>query len=110
MATSTAVRSRTVPPRPGAAPGVAARSSSSRATMERVLIHLALIVAVVICAAPFFYVIAASLKDQGSLFHYPPVWAQIPPSLENYQRLLFESGFPRWMVNTLVVATTVTTA
>jgi ABC-type glycerol-3-phosphate transport system permease component len=63
----------------------------------------------VTCAAPFFYVIAASLKDQGSLFHYPPVWVQVPPYLGNYQRLLFDSGFPRWMLNTLIVATSVTT-
>src|SRR5215211_5829372 len=108
MATSTVVRSRSVPPRTGATPGAAARSASPQATMERVLTHLALIVAAVICAAPFFYVIAASLKDQGSLFHYPPVWVQIPPYTGNYERLLFDSGFPRWMVNTLFVASTVT--
>jgi ABC-type glycerol-3-phosphate transport system permease component len=88
----------------------AARAAQRRVTMERTLTHLVLIAAAVACAAPFFYVIAASLKDQGALFHYPPVWVQIPPSLENYQRLLFESGFPRWMLNTLIVATTVTTA
>jgi multiple sugar transport system permease protein len=88
----------------------AARAAHQRVTMERTLTHLVLIAAAAACAAPFFYVIAASLKDQGALFHYPPVWVQIPPSLENYQRLLFESGFPRWMLNTLIVATTVTTA
>ena len=85
----------------------AARAAHQRVTMERTLTHLVLIAAAAACAAPFFYVIAASLKDQGALFHYPPVWVQIPPSLENYQRLLFESGFPRWMLNTLIVATTV---
>jgi multiple sugar transport system permease protein len=107
MAASTAVRSRTIPPRTGAA-HEATRSALWRATMERVLTHLALIVVAVICAAPFFYVIAASLKDQGSLFHYPPVWVQIPPYTGNYERLLFDSGFPRWMLNTLFVASTVT--
>ena len=91
----------------GAAPA-AARSARQRARIERTLTHLALIAAAVVCAAPFFYVIAASLKDQGSLFHYPPVWVQIPPSFENYERLLFDSGFPRWMLNTLFVATSVT--
>ena len=33
---------------------------------------------------------------------------QIPPYTGNYERLLFDSGFPRWMLNTLIVATTVT--
>src|SRR3954468_14666032 len=108
MAASSAVR-----PRGKSTLGIApdaARAAQRRVTMERTLTHLVLIAAPLACAAPFFYVIAASLKDQGALFHYPPVWVQIPPSLENYQRLLFESGFPRWMLNTLIVATTVTTA
>jgi ABC-type glycerol-3-phosphate transport system permease component len=108
MAASSALRSRGKTPT-GIAPD-AARAAQRRVTMERTLTHLVLIAAAVACAAPFFYVIAASLKDQGALFHYPPVWVQIPPSLENYQRLLFESGFPRWMLNTLIVATSVTTA
>ena len=108
MATSSAVR-----PRGKSTTGVvpdAARAAQRRATMERTLTHVVLIAAAVACAAPFFYVLAASLKDQGALFHYPPVWVQVPPSVENYQRLLFESGFPRWMLNTLTVATSVTTA
>ena len=108
MAASSALRPRGKTTT-GSAPD-AARAAQRRVMMERTLTHLVLIAAAVACAAPFFYVIAASLKDQGALFHYPPVWVQIPPSLENYQRLLFGSGFPRWMLNTLVVATTVTTA
>jgi len=60
-------------------------------------------------SAPFFYVITTSLKDSGSLFHYPPQWLPIPPYLGNYQKLIFDSGFPRWMANTLFVASAVTT-
>ena len=82
--------------------------AQQRATWERVLTHAVLILTAVSCAAPFLYVIAASLKDQGALFQYPPVWIQNPPYLGNYQRLLFDSGFPRWMLNTIFVATTVT--
>ena len=88
MAASSALRPRaktTI----GVAPD-AAHAAQRRVTMERTLTHVVLIAAAVACAAPFFYVIAASLKDQGALFHYPPVWVQIPPSLENYQRLLFD--------------------
>jgi ABC-type glycerol-3-phosphate transport system permease component len=107
MASSSALRSRAIPARPAASAG-AARAAERRTTIERVVTHLLLIAAGVICAAPFFYVIAASLKDAGSLFQYPPVWVQIPPYLGNYQRLIFESGFPRWMLNTLIVATCVT--
>jgi ABC-type glycerol-3-phosphate transport system permease component len=85
-----------------------AAPTNQRATWERFLTHLILILAAICCAAPFLYVIAASLKDQGALFQYPPVWVQIPPYWGNYQRLIFDSGFPRWMLNTIFVATTVT--
>lgn len=70
--------------------------------------HAALIAVSLICAAPFFYVISASLKDAGSLFQYPPKWVQVPPYLGNYRRLLSDTDFPRWMLNTLIVACSVT--
>jgi ABC-type glycerol-3-phosphate transport system permease component len=80
-----------------------------RTTWERVLTHGMLILVAIICTAPFFYVIAASFKDAGSIFSYPPVWVQLPPYFGNYSRLLFDTGFPRWMLNTLIVAGAVTT-
>ncbi len=102
-----------LPPQPGASSRQRAQAASvaraqQRVTWERLLTHLVLIVTAICCAAPFLYVIAASMKDQGALFQYPPVWVQTPPYLGNYQRLLFDSGFPRWMLNTVFVATTVT--
>jgi multiple sugar transport system permease protein len=72
------------------------------------LTHAALIAVSVALVVPFFYVIAASLKDSGSLFAYPPKWLPLPPFWGNYHRLLFETGFLRWMANTLIVATSVT--
>jgi ABC-type glycerol-3-phosphate transport system permease component len=107
MASSSVLRPRAISARPADSAG-AARAADRRTMVERAATHLLLIAAALICAAPFFYVIAASLKDAGSLFQYPPVWVQIPPYLGNYQRLIFESGFPRWMLNTLIVATCVT--
>jgi multiple sugar transport system permease protein len=70
--------------------------------------HAALIAVSVALVVPFFYVIAASLKDSGSLFAYPPKWLPLPPFWGNYRRLLFDTGFLRWMANTLIVAISVT--
>ena len=92
------------------APMAQAAHAQRQAMWTRWLTHLVLILAAVTCAAPFLYVIAASVKDQGALFQYPPVWVQMPPYPGNYERLLFDSGFPRWMANTIFVATTVTAA
>lgn len=109
MATTSVRRARAIPTASVTAPEEAARSWRRRATVRLGLTHLVLILAALICAAPFFYVIAASLKDAGSLFQYPPVWVQLPPYFGNYRRLLVDSDFPRWMLNTLIVASLVTT-
>jgi len=89
------------------------RSTRSRASgqptrLETAFSHGILIVVVITLVAPFYFVIAASLKDKGALFEYPPQWLPLPPFLGNYERLIFDSGFLRWMFNTLLVAGTVT--
>jgi multiple sugar transport system permease protein len=70
--------------------------------------HLTLIVVAFVLVAPFYYVILASFKNQTGLFEYPPKLLPIPPYLGNYEKLIFHTAFPRWMANTLFVATTVT--
>lgn len=107
MATLPTTRSRRLPVT-DETPAQAASSWRWRSRMRIGLTHALLIAIALLCAAPFFYVIAASFKDAGSLFQYPPVWVQIPPYFGNYRRLLVESDFPRWMLNTLFVASTVT--
>ena len=71
--------------------------------------HVVLAVVTFALVAPFYYVILASLKNGTEIFTYPPKLLPIPPYLGNYQKLLFDTGFPRWMFNTLFVAGTVTT-
>jgi ABC-type glycerol-3-phosphate transport system permease component len=105
MATSSAIQPRVLTSRETSRKS---EVGSRRSEVERALTHVVLFVVALVCAAPFFYVIAASLKDAGSLFQYPPVWVQIPPYTGNYERLLFDSGFPRWMLNTIFVASAVT--
>jgi multiple sugar transport system permease protein len=90
------------------APAGPAKPALWRRLAPRSATHAVLVVTCILLVTPFFFVIAASFKDSGSLFAYPPVWVQWPPYLGNYDRLLFHTGFPRWMFNTLFVATTVT--
>ncbi len=70
--------------------------------------HLLLALICFILVAPFYYVVLASLKDSTGIFQYPPKLIPIPPYFGNYERLLTDTAFPRWMLNTLFVATTVT--
>jgi multiple sugar transport system permease protein len=90
------------------APAGPAKPALWRRLTPRSATHAVLVITCILLVTPFFFVVAASFKDSGSLFAYPPVWVQWPPYLGNYDRLLFHTGFPRWMFNTLFVATTVT--
>jgi multiple sugar transport system permease protein len=66
------------------------------------------VVVALACSLPLFYILSTSLKDQQLLFTYPPNW--IPSHLfwGNYTGLLFNTPFLRWVLNTLVVAFSVT--
>lgn len=70
--------------------------------------HAFLIVITFVLVAPFYYVILASFKNSTEIFTYPPKLLPIPPFVGNYQKLLGDTGFLRWMFNTLFVAGTVT--
>jgi ABC-type glycerol-3-phosphate transport system permease component len=60
------------------------------------------------CSLPLFYILSTSLKEQQLLFTYPPNW--IPSHLYwgNFTGLLFDTPFLRWVLNTLIVAISVT--
>ncbi|WP_119274407.1 carbohydrate ABC transporter permease [Taklimakanibacter deserti] len=70
--------------------------------------HAVLGLVAFILVAPFYYVLLASLKDSTEIFSYPPKLLPIPLYLGNYRDLLWDTGFLRWMFNTLFVATSVT--
>lgn len=88
--------------------GGARRALSARRWPTRLLNHAVMILTVLLLAAPFYFIINASLKDSGGLFQFPPRWIPLPPYTGNYERLLFDSGFVRWTINTLIVAGSVT--
>jgi ABC-type glycerol-3-phosphate transport system permease component len=70
--------------------------------------YVIVILFALLCILPFFYILSASVKESQLLFQYPPQW--IPDHLYwgNYEHLLFDTPFPRWLLNTLVVAGSVT--
>ncbi|HXU58031.1 MAG TPA: carbohydrate ABC transporter permease [Verrucomicrobiae bacterium] len=81
------------------------RRNRRRAELAR---HLLLIVVTFLLVAPFYYVFLASLKNSTAIFSYPPSLLPIPLYLDNYHNLLWNTGFLRWMFNTLFVASSVT--
>jgi multiple sugar transport system permease protein len=95
---------------PGAASAIAAEHARSRRRrrLRGLGKHAFLIVVTFLLVAPFYYVILASFKNSTEIFTYPPKLLPIPPYVGNYQKLLGDTGFLRWMFNTLFVAGSVT--
>jgi ABC-type glycerol-3-phosphate transport system permease component len=85
-----------------------ARLGRRRRRLGELCRHLALAIITFILVAPFYYVVLASLKDSTAIFSYPPKLIPWPPYWDNYRRVLEDTNFARWMLNTLFVATSVT--
>jgi ABC-type glycerol-3-phosphate transport system permease component len=84
-------------------PGLlSARSAYTVAT------YAILIAAVVIAIFPFGYVVSTSLKSTMVLFAYPPDWLPNEPTLDNYRNLLDRYPFWRWLLNSFIVAGSIT--
>lgn len=72
----------------------------------KLLSYLLLTLGSVVMLFPFFWMLLTSLKPLGEIFNltlFPE-----SPTLENYREILFGSAFPRWFVNSLVVASITT--
>jgi arabinogalactan oligomer/maltooligosaccharide transport system permease protein len=74
-----------------------------RSVLASVLLHGTLLVAVLIALFPVIWVLLSSLKPAYAiqsthieLFNHP--------SLDNYRHVLFDTSFPRWFLNSVVVA------
>lgn len=85
-----------------------ARLRRRRRRLKEFARHCILALVAFILVAPFYYVLLASLKDSTEIFSYPPKLLPIPLYFGNYTDLLSNTGFLRWMFNTLFVATSVT--
>jgi ABC-type glycerol-3-phosphate transport system permease component len=84
-------------------PGImSSRSAYSIAT------YAVLIAAAVVALLPFGYVISTSFKSTMALFSYPPEWLPSEPTLDNYRNLIDRYPFWRWLLNSFIVAGSVT--
>jgi len=59
-------------------------------------------------AAPFLWMVLGSFKTQGELLRVPPTWWPDKPTTQNYRDLFGKASFPRYFLNSTVVALVVT--
>src|SRR2546430_12534320 len=81
--------------------------------MKRVALYAAALGFVVFAGFPFYWMLVTSFKQNRDLYvgasdlsHIPWIFND-PPTLEHVKLLLGQTDFPRWVLNTLVVAVAV---
>ena len=71
-----------------------------------VTVYLPLAVFLFVLLFPFYWMAITSIKSNSELYdtsHGSPFWV-IKPTLEHYYHLLFETEYPNWMWNTVIVS------
>jgi ABC-type glycerol-3-phosphate transport system permease component len=57
---------------------------------------------------PLLWMLSTSLKLQGQVFAYPPIWIPNPIMWQNYMEVLQVAPLLRWLSNTVIVTVTAT--
>lgn len=65
-------------------------------------IYIVLILVAIVTITPFYWGVISSLREYSELFD-PKVWVD-NPTVENYLRLFTTTLFPRWLLNSSVIA------
>lgn len=78
-------------------------SGMARTGILAILRLVATAVVAAILLTPFLWSLGTSLKPKADILAVPPVLIPWPPTLDNYREVL-ASGFPRYLLNSLVVS------
>ena len=94
-ATVTEVPDATRPPR--------VRGREDRSVLASVGLHGTLIVATFIALFPVLWVLLSSFKPQAYI-QSSEIRLIAEPTLENYRKVLFDTNFPTWFLNSVIIA------
>jgi len=83
-----------------------------RPLRTKILLHLGLMPFLIFALFPFYHMTLTSLKTDRELYDRTavPLLIRQGPTLDHYQKLLWESGFLVWIKNSLLVTLLATTA
>jgi multiple sugar transport system permease protein len=82
--------------------------NTKRSAISQLWLYAILSVAFVAVIAPFVWMILGSFKGAGELLRVPPTWWPKTPTLGNYRDLFNKESFPRYFLNSTLVAVCVT--
>jgi multiple sugar transport system permease protein len=75
-----------------------------------ITLYLPLSIFVIVLLFPFYWMAITAIKPNAELYDYKtynPFWVK-SPTLENINKLLFETDYPQWLWTTMMVATVAT--
>ncbi|MFN3641749.1 MAG: carbohydrate ABC transporter permease [Gemmobacter sp.] len=81
-----------------------ARRAAARRRFEQALVTLGAIAVLMIVLLPLFWMLVSSFKPNIELFNRPPLILPQAPTTEHYVELWRFTSFPRYFVNTFLVA------
>ena len=71
---------------------------------QRGLVYLLLTIGLAVMVAPFVWMVFGSIKTSQELLQVPATWFPENPTLDNYRRLFDELDFPRYFLNSTIIA------
>ena len=81
----------------------------SNARILAVVIAYAILIALLFFAlAPVALMIGTAFKPNVEIFQVPPRWLPRAPTLSNFHKVMFNSGIPRYALNSIIIAALMT--
>jgi len=73
-------------------------------SLHRLSVYLVTGFSIVFFGFPIYWMFASSLKPIQHITDYPPAFVPAEVTFQNYNRLIFQTGYVDWMVNSLIVS------
>ena len=83
------------------------RKSNAR-TLGTIIAYVILIALLFFALAPVALMIGTAFKPNVEIFQVPPRWLPRAPTLSNFHKVMFNSGIPRYALNSVIIATLMT--
>ena len=77
-------------------------------TLATVIAYVILIALLFFALAPVALMIGTAFKPNVEIFQVPPRWLPRAPTLSNFHKVMFNSGIPRYALNSVIIATLMT--
>lgn len=83
--------------------GIVRRKIKLKRTVEHMGVYIVLISMAAFAVFPIIWALSTSLKPEGEVLRYPPSFIPDTVTLENYSKVLFQSNYLTYFINTILI-------